>query len=663
MKKFISLGLLFATACGGHAAAPSSKSASTTPPAKPAHADVTRDEFNRVAVRLNLPIYWARDRNANLGIDPDEVKSLSFYPSETEWVSKGAFTPAFESTYAKIVAASKETTGTGPDAPRRRLVTEDLDQGKATLVYSDLTALSAEEKGFVQHVLAASKMIDALYAKQKGIDALAAKVPADDAASQSAFRRNWGPKCVGPKTEKDAACSAIPGAPKPIFDLYPAEMQKEAKFCEVLEKTPNAKKLVDPFVVVREEKSGLRAVPYTEAYKEPMLAIAAELRAAAAGIADPKEAALKTYLAAAAQSFTDNKWTPADEAWAKMNAQNSKFYLRIGPDETYWEPCAQKAGFHVTFARINSDSLKWQEKLAPVETEMEQALAALIGEPYKARKVTFHLPDFIDIIENAGDDRNAMGATIGQSLPNWGPVANEGRGRTVAMSNLYTDPDSLKVRRAQAESLLTKETMAAFSDTSNPGLLATILHEATHNLGPAHEYVYNGKKDTLAFGGGLASMLEELKAQTGGLYYVEFTRKRNLISAELAKQTYVDSIVWCFGHISRGMYTEGGERKAYSQLAAIQIGFLMDEGAITFDPQALASNGTDKGAFTIHFDALVPAIDKLMKRVGMIKATNDKAVAEALGKKYVDGDGVPQKLIAERVLRFPKPSFVYAMDL
>ncbi|MEO6573680.1 MAG: hypothetical protein ABIP89_07575, partial [Polyangiaceae bacterium] len=132
---------------------------------------------------------------------------------------------------------------------------------------------------------------------------------------------------------------------------------------------------------------------------------------------------------------------------------------------------------------------------------------------------------------------------------------------------------------------------------------------------------------------------------------------------DLAKQTYVDSIAWGFGHISRGMYTEAGERKAYSQLAAIQMGFLMDEGALTFDPNAVAANGTDKGAFSVNFDKIVPAVDKLMKRVGTIKAKTDKADAEALAKKYVDGDLVPQKVITERVLRFPKPSFVYAMDL
>ena len=100
-------------------------------------------------------------------------------------------------------------------------------------------------------------------------------------------------------------------------------------------------------------------------------------------------------------------------------------------DEVYYEPCALKAGFHVSFARINPGSVEWRDRLAPLKDKMEQALAKLAGKPYKARKVGFRLPDFIDIVVNAGDDRDAIGATIGQSLPNWGPVATEGRGRTV----------------------------------------------------------------------------------------------------------------------------------------------------------------------------------------------------------------------------------------
>ena len=52
--------------------------------------------------------------------------------------------------------------------------------------------------------------------------------------------------------------------------------------------------------------------------------------------------------------------------------------------------------------------------------------------------------------------RTPLGATIGQSLPNWGPVANEGRGRTVAMVNFYSDPDSVAARRSPVSTVCEK---------------------------------------------------------------------------------------------------------------------------------------------------------------------------------------------------------------
>ena len=665
-------GALLAACGGGETQAPPPASPTTTAntatptTASPKASDsrkyaIDRSAFNEAAFRLNIPVYWAADKNGDGAIDGDEVKSLLFFPSEQAWTDNGKLNGAFDKAFADIKA---QIAAPMPSDARQKLEREELAQGATTLVYSDLTSGSDEDKTLTRHMLKVAKMIDDLYATQTGAKAMMDKIPADDPASVAIFRRNWGPSCVAPKTEKNPQCSALPGAPKATVTAYPASIQTgDTKFCATLEKDPNAKKLLSPFVTVTGEPGKYTATPYSVAYKDQMTAISAELKAAADDVKDAKEAPLKAYLTAASKSFTTNDWLPADEAWAKMNATNSKWYLRVGADEVYWDPCAQKAGFHLAFAKINPESLTWQQKLNPVEAEMETTLASHIGAPYKARKVTFHLPDFIDIVFNAGDSRHAHGGTIGQSLPNWGKVSSEGRGRTVAMSNLYNDPDSLASRRKQAESLLSKDAIANYSSTPQAGLLTTILHEATHNLGPAHDYTFKGQTDAKAFGGGMSSMLEELKAQTGGLYFVEFLKKKGIITPEQAKQAYTDSVVWAFGHISRGMYTESGGRKAYSQLAAIQVGFLMDEGALVWDPSALAANGTDKGAFAINFDKMVPAVDKMMKIVGQIKASNDKAGAEELAKKYVDGKVVPQATITERELRVPKPSFVYAVDM
>ncbi|MGE0548410.1 MAG: hypothetical protein AB7O24_29855 [Kofleriaceae bacterium] len=669
-RALLMIALLVASSCKSKTEAPpkppeqGSGSAGAGQPTETTFDRITRPELNRWAVRLNLPVYWIADTDNDNTIDPDEVADLLFYPTKGHWVDGGKLTAELTAAYEQIVAASKAPPpdASSEEGKRQKLVGEDLDQGRATLVLSNLAELSADDKAFVGHMLEVAALVDALYELQNGSAALAAKLP-NDPASRSLFRRNRGPKCVGPATETDPLCSAIPGSPKPIFDLYPAELQSDPKFCAALEKI-NKQLVHDHFSVVRGTGGQLKSVPYTEAYRGQMTAISNELMAAADSIKDPSETALVAYLKAASASFKSNDWEPANEAWAKMNVDNSKWYVRVAPDETYWEPCAQKAGLEVSFARINQASKEWQGKLAAVQQQMEDAVATYAGSPYKARKVTFHLPDFIDIVINAGDARDPLGATIGQSLPNWGPVANEGRGRTVAMTNINTDADSMAARRSQAESMFDAASIKLYAGTTEPGLVSTILHEAMHNLGPAHEYKVAGKKAPEVFGGPLAQVMEELKAQTGALYLFEFLRGKGVISDELAAQGRVDSLVWALGHISQGMYTGSGGRKTYSNLAAIQIGLLLEKGALSWDANATAANGKDKGALTVHVDKLGPAIDEMMKLVAGIKARGDAKAANELSAKYVDSSTVvPHKIIQERFQRFAKASFVYSVKI
>lgn len=617
---------------------------------------VSRAEFNRLAVQLDLPVYWIADANNNSTIEPEEFTTLLFYPAPA---------PTLDEAYPKIVSAANNILLLkSEDGERRAQVRLDLDAGRPTLVLNDFTKSSDQDKAFVKAMLVVAEKVDRLYDITTGAEAARSRVAADP-ESQSLFRRNRGPACVGPVSGKNPVCSAIPGAPKPTVDIYPPELQAKDGFCKDLEARKDGEVLLGHFNVVRGSGDALEAVPYTTAYSAQMSAISDTLLAAVDTVkADPKEAALVAYLTAAAASFKSNDWVPADEAWSKMNVDNSAWYVRVAPDETYWEPCASKAGFHLSFAKINQGSRAWQEKLVPVQQQMEDLIAYKVGAPYKARKVTFHLPDFIDIVVNAGDDRDALGATIGQSLPNWGPVVNEGRGRTVAMININTDPDSREARASQAASLLDAASAKLYPDSTEPGLLSTILHEAAHNLGPAHEYKVDGKVDDVVFTGPIASMMEELKAQTAALFLLDFLRTKNVITEEMARQAFVDSIVWAFGHISQGMYTGDKQRKAYGNLAAVHIGFLIDKGALTWDAAMPAANGKDTGAFTIHPEKFASVADAMMKEFGGIKARGDRPAAETLIARYVDAETiVPHTLISERMLRQAKPSFVYSVKL
>jgi hypothetical protein len=174
-----------------------------------------------------------------------------------------------------------------------------------------------------------------------------------------------------------------------------------------------------------------------------------------------------------------------------------------------------------------------------------------------------------------------------------------------------------------------------------------------------------GKKDGAIFGGPLASTLEELKAQTGALYFTGWLAKKKLIDDEMARQAHVRDLTWSFGHISRGMYAAGKKPRPYSQLAAIQLGFLRKNRVVTWHPAMKAANGQDTGCFTIDHARFHPVAERMMKVVGGIKARGDKPLAMSLLKEHVDAGGETARMLSvikERWLRAPKASFVYAIE-
>jgi hypothetical protein len=642
-------------------------SASAQQNAESPYAVLSRDEFNRRAVERFLPLFWRSDDNRNGNLDPHELVVLVGYPNSDvdAWLERsGGFTAAFETAYQQLLRPDPRIEEPA-ERMRLELVREELAQGRPTLIETDLSQVTPAEKNMVRHLMSAAHIIERIYARQKGVLGLDARIPAEDTASRALFHRNQSPFCEAPKTERQEVCNALRTPPPRAVGLYPASLQSNPKFCEVLSAAPNAKELMDHFsVVVEGEQPGtFRAVPYSQAYREDMEAVAKELEAAASGLGED-EAALKQYLMTTASAFRTNDWEPANVAWVAMNAHNSKWYARIGPDEVYFDPCAWKAAFALQLARINRESIEWQRKIDPLKNEMERTLATMAKKPYRARDVHFKVPDFIDVVLNAGDQRNAHGATIGQSLPNWGPTAERG-GRTVAMTNLYTDPDSRATLSMQMSSLFCKATNAWSTTGAQELLITSLLHEVAHNLGPSHEYTVDGKQDDEIFGGPLASTLEELKAQTSAMFLVGWLMPKKMFTENEVKRIHLRDVAWMFGHISRGMYAADGTAKNYGHVSAMQLGSFIDAGAIHWQPDEIAANGADRGCFEVDFQALRRAVTALEAQVLEIKASGNKEGAERLKAKFVDSTGdfaALREVITERWLRAPRASFVYSVS-
>ncbi|MBI2789689.1 MAG: hypothetical protein HYX59_13500 [Elusimicrobia bacterium] len=604
-----------------------------------------RSDFNRLAARSGIPVFWMPVAYDTATLRPEDLAAVGDGEALARFVFDGKFTAEFDHAYKFLV-----------EERRREAVRRELDQGRPNLILSDFRKAPAAERELVKRIAAAGRIIDDLYATQKGGKRWRSALIPGDSASLALFERNHGPWCEAPATQSDPFCSAVPSFPARKSDAYPEKLSQDGAMCDELKARRDGKKLLDPFTVVRETDGKLSAVSLTEAYGPQMKLVAEELRAAADS-QDLDEGALKAYLLAAARGFETGDWAEADEAWSRMGSRNSKWYLRVGPDEVEFDPCQEKAGFHISFARIDAGSLSWQDKLTPLRQEMEDSLSALTGGVYKARPVAFALPDFIEIVINSGDSKPSLGATVGQSLPNWGKVAEENRRRTVVMTNLFEDPDSKKTARLKAAEMFDAEVLKTYPSDKEAGLVGTILHEATHNLGPHSDSKIKGKTAAEVFGGRLEGVLEELKAQTGALYYVELLHKKGLLSDNLVREIYTHELVWCMGHISNGMTTDGGAPKPYSQLSAVQIGSFVKAGVLQWKA---GPDGVER--FGVDFAKLPAAVEALMKEVVRVKASGDVAGAKALVDGFVSGDGsalMRMDKVQERLRKYPKESYSY----
>ena len=606
---------------------------------------LTRSDFNRLAARSGIPVFWLPVDHDTATLRPADLAPVGDGQALSRFVFDGKFTREFDHAYKFLV-----------EERRREAVRRELDQGRPNLILSDFRKAPAADRELVRRIAAAGRIIDDLYTAQNGSARWLSSLIPGDSASLALFERNHGPWCEAPGTQSDPFCNAVPSFPARKSDAYPEKLSQDGAMCDELKARRDGKALLDPFTVVRERNGRLVAVSLVEAYGAKMGLVADELRAAAAA-QGPDEAALTSYLLGAAKGFETGDWAEADEAWSRMGSRNSKWYLRIAPDEVEFDPCQEKAGFHVSFARIDAGSLSWQDKLTPLRQEMEDSLSALTGGAYKARPVAFALPDFIEIVINSGDSKPPMGATIGQSLPNWGKVAEENRRRTVVMTNLFEDPDSKKTARMKAGEMFDAEVLKNYPSDKEAGLVATILHEATHNLGPHSDSRINGKTAAEVFGGRLEGVLEELKAQTGALWYIELLRRKGLLSDHLVREIYTHELVWCMGHISNGMTAEGGAPKPYSQLSAVQIGTFVKAGVLQWKagPGGFERCGVD-------YAKLPGAVEALMKEVVRVKATGDVQGAKALVDGFVSGDGAPlmrMEKVQERLRKYPKESYSY----
>ena len=117
----------------------------------PALDQLDRTSFNHAAMRLNLPIFWVYEETPSKEVRPELLTTLNFFPTELVWKDEnGKFTKDFYDAYQKMVDIMKDPLRGAEvgDAEKTRLtkVADELDQGAVTLVATDFSKSSDDEK-------------------------------------------------------------------------------------------------------------------------------------------------------------------------------------------------------------------------------------------------------------------------------------------------------------------------------------------------------------------------------------------------------------------------------------------------------------------------------------------------------------------------------------
>jgi hypothetical protein len=537
----------------------------------------------------------------------------------------------------------------GSPAPAVDKAVADLQQKTARFAVTDLTAditaLPANERDALAHMVRAAQVMDALFLEQawSGNETMFQALVRDETplgkARLHAFLVNKGPwsrldhnePFVAGAPEKPASANFYPeGATKAevekwIASLSPAEKTSATGFFTTIRRAPDGQ---------------LIAVPYSTEYQGELAIAAQHLRAAAAATAQPT---LKAYLESRAAAFVSNDYYDSDVKWMELDATIEP---TIGPYEVYEDEWFNyKAAFEAFITVKDRTESEKLQKFAGSLQDIENNLP--IDPKLRNPKLGALAPiAVVNTVFSAGDGNRGV-QTAAFNLPNDERVIREKGSKRVMLKNN---------QQAKFDKVLTpiSKVALASSDQGNIAFDAffthILMHELMHGLGP-HDITVGGRtttvrqelKDTY-------SAIEEAKADISGLFALQFLIDKGQLDKGLEKTMYTTFLASAFRSLRFGI------NEAHGKGQAIQLNYLLDKGGFKV-------NGD--GTFAVDTAKIREAVTSLTGEIMTLQAEGSYAKA----KQMIDTLGVlrpPTKAVLDKLSAVPvdiEPRFVTALDL
>ena len=496
-----------------------------------------------------------------------------------------------------------------------------------TTITGDISKLSGGDKKALTKLIQAAKLMDKIYTRQvwSGNEALRKKLEADKSAAGKErlhyFNINM---CPWSKIDHDEAF--IPGVPAqrpPEANYYPADMTKE-EFEKWVARIPDdeQKKARGFFYVIRRnENGGLKLVPYSEEYSE-FLAPAAKLLREAAELTT--NATLKTFLSKRADAFLSNDYYESDVAWMDLDGPIEP---TIGPYEVYMDELFNyKAAFEAYICLRNDQETKNLEKYSSYLQEIEDNLP--IDPKYRNPKLGSLAPiRVVDEVAIGGEARAGV-QTAAFNLPNDERVTAEKGSKRVMLKNVQEAKfNKVLLPIAKVAVVPDQQPLIAF----DPFFTHILAHELMHGLGP-HNTTVDEKETTVRQAmKDLSSALEEAKADIAGLFALQFLIDKGVVDKSMEQKMYVTYLASMFRTI------RFGTKEAHGRGMALQFNYLMDEGALHYNPNL--------NAFYVDFEKIKPAVRKLTGEIMTIQAEGSYEKAKKLLGDYSEVRTVMKKVL------------------
>ncbi len=402
--------------------------------------------------------------------------------------------------------------------------------------------------------------------------------------------------------------------PKPEgANYYPPDMTREEFKSWIREHPEDKESFQSHYTVIRRtEQGGLKAVPYSEAYREPLEKAARHLKKAAWLTGNES---LAEFLASRAKAFKTNRYFESNMAW--MDVRNNLIDITIGPYEVYEDKLfGYKAAFESFLCIRDPQESKKLEGLKGYLTELERNLP--IDDRYKNFERGTSSPIVVaDLVFSAGDTRAGV-QTLAFNLPNDERVREAKGCKKVMLRNIcHAKFDGILMPIARI--LVDKEQLPLV--TFNAYFNHILLHEFTHGLGPGRVTLPDGSRITVDRALKEAnSAIEETKADVGGEYNIYYIIEDGFFPPSLKNEVAVTFLAGFFRSVRFGV------EEAHGRANMIIFNYFKEQDVYSYDSRT--------GRWSVDIEKVPEVCEELLHQILMIQARGDYQGAREFIRKY-----------------------------